>query len=179
VTIAKRAGDKPKPALGRALERLARRDHTEQEIRHVLEAEGYSDGEIDAAVARLVELRAVDDTSVAARFARSRLAYQGLGRNRIQQALESRGVARPQAQAGLTEALAEISETAVLDAAAHRFWKERGRAEPLLRMRRLYAHLVRRGFPPALVQARLSELWPRWREALEGLDDNQGTEEAQ
>ena len=36
--------------------------------------------------------------------------------------------------------------------------------------RQFKALLVRRGFPSDLVRARLAELWPGWRDALDGLE---------
>jgi hypothetical protein len=32
----------------------------------------------------------------------------------------------------------------------------------------------RRGFPSDLVRTRLAELWPRWRDALDGLEAAEG-----
>ena len=57
-----------------------------------------------------------------------------------------------------------------LDAQARRFWRTRAADEPARRVRKLWVFLVRRGFPADLVQARLRRLWPRWSDALEGLE---------
>jgi 3-hydroxyacyl-CoA dehydrogenase len=37
-------------------------------------------------------------------------------------------------------------------------------------MRRLWAFLLRRGFPATLILSRLKALWPRWQDALDGLE---------
>ncbi len=42
--------------------------------------------------------------------------------------------------------------------------------EPARRLPRLWAFLLRRGFAPRLVHARLAALWPRWADALAGLE---------
>jgi SOS response regulatory protein OraA/RecX len=88
----------------------------------------------------------------------------------VQAALAQRGVARTTIEAGLSAALAEVSEPEALDAVARRYWRSHAQDEPARRMRKLWGFLCRRGFPPGLVHDRLRALWPRWREALEGLE---------
>jgi regulatory protein len=156
-------------AYAAALRRLARRDHTEAEIRKAL-GRSHPEEEVEEAVRRLREERYLDDTGFAARFARSRLAHQGQGRYRIRQALRAKGVSGPPAEKGLETALSEVSETAALEAMAQRYWRQRPGEEPRLRMRRVWAALVRRGFPAGLVSERIAALWPRWKGAVVGLE---------
>jgi regulatory protein len=160
----------PPSAYQRALRRLGQRDHSEAELRRVLAARGHSRQEIAEALARLREKRYVDDASYAERFSRSRLAHQGLGRGRIREGLRRRGVAREDVEKGLAAALRETPEAEVLDRTARRYWRQHGRVEPARRLPRLWGFLLRRGFPPSLVRARLRALWPRWSDALEGLE---------
>ena len=154
----------------RALVRLARRDHTTDEIRRALLRDGFSADEIDSAVRRLVAEKYLDDGGFAARFAKSRMRHQGLGRHRIRRELFRKGVAKPQAEAGVAAALEDVSEEESIDALARRHWRQHVKDEPRKRVRRLWAFLLRRGFPADLVQARLRALWPRWSDALDGLD---------
>ena len=143
----------PPTPYGRALARLARRDHSEQEIRRALRRDRY-----------------LDDAGFAARLARSRMAHAGMGRNRVRLELRKKGVKRSVAEAGLTEALTEVAEADVIDGLARRFWKSREADEPRHRLRKLWAFLLRRGFPAGLVNDRLHALWPRWSDALDGLE---------
>jgi regulatory protein len=152
------------------LRRLARRDHSEQELRRALAGKGHGEDVIEGVVTRLRRERALDDRRFAEAFSRSRLAHHGLGRQRIRQDLRRRGIARSTAEAGLTEALADVPEAQVLDGLARRYWSSHTRDAPAQRVRKLWAFLVRRGFPAGLVQDRLRALWPRWRDALEGLE---------
>jgi regulatory protein len=163
------AGPSPS-AYQRALRRLARRDHSEAELRRALAARGHSEAEIDEALARLRAQRYVDDETFAERFARSRLSHHGQGRGRIRQGLRQRGVGREQMEAGLTAALHDVSEDEVLDRTARRYWRQHTRVEPGRRLPRLWAFLLRRGFAPGQVNRRLRALWPRWSDALEGLE---------
>ena len=160
----------PGAAYVRALRRLGRRDHSESELRCALLERGHAPEEVEAALARLRGERYLDDAGFAERFARSRLARHGLGPLRVRQGLRQRGVERGVAEAGLRAALREVPEAEVLDALARRYWRQHTRDEPPHRLRKLWAFLLRRGFPAPLVGARLRALWPRWRDAIEGLE---------
>jgi regulatory protein len=164
-----RVRERAESAWQGALRRLARRDHTEAEIRKAL-AKSHPEAEVDEAVRRLRQAGYLDDAGFAARFARSRLAHQGQGRYRIRQALRAKGVAGAPAEKGLAAALAEVPEAGVVDEMARRYWRRRTDDDPRRRLRRVWAALVRRGFPASLVSERVAALWPRWRDALVGLE---------
>jgi regulatory protein len=155
---------------------LGRRDRSKEEIRRALLRDGYEEVAVAEVIARLTADRYLDDAGYAARVARARLRYDGLGRNRIRQDLRARGVPRDLAEGGLAEALTEVPEAETLDRMAQRYWRNRVSDEPRDRLRKLWAFLVRRGFPSDLVRARLAELWPRWRDALDGLEASEGDE---
>ena len=171
----------PPSAYQRALRRLAQRDQSEVELRRALGERGHSEEEIDEALARLRAQKYVDDDGYAERFARSRLANYGQGRRRIRQGLRQRGLPPDKVEAGLRAALKDVSEDEVLDTVARRYWAQHTRVEPARRLPRLWGFLLRRGFPGAQVRRRLEALWPRWSDALEGLDpvepEADGTEE--
>jgi regulatory protein len=167
--VKREAPPSPSP-YQRALARLARRDHSEAEIQRALLRDGFDDAAIDAALRRLRAERYLDDQGFAARYARSRMRYQGLGRHRVRQELRKKGVSKPVAEVGVKEALAEVPEADTLDALARRYWRSKASDEPTRRLRKLWAFLVRRGFPADLVHTRLRALWPRWKDALEGLE---------
>jgi len=157
-------------AFTRALERLALRDHSEEELRRALSRAGYPRDEIETTLDRLKDRRFVDDDSYALRFAQSRIERRGLGRHRVRQALHRRGVDRATIERGLEAALREVSESDALDEVARRYWRSHERDEPRRRMRKLCDHLVRRGFPGGLIRERLRALWPSWSEMLEGAE---------
>jgi regulatory protein len=171
-------GAQPQSAYQRALRRLARRDHSVSELRRALAARGHGTREVDEALERLKRERYLDDASFAERYARSRLAHHGQGRALIQQGLKRRGVAREASEAGIRSALDEVDERAVLESLARRYWRQHARVEPARRLPRLWAFLVRRGFAPRLVHERLRGLWPRWADALEGLEPAEESREA-
>ena len=157
-------------AFGSALHRLARRDHSEQELRKALAAEGHTPDEVEEAVERAKSARYVDDRGYAERFTRSRLAFRGHGRALIRQGLRTRGVAAELVDGALKEISEQGLEREALDAAARKYWRLHPKVEPRLRIQRLWAFLLRRGFPAGLVQERLRSLWPGQGEILEGLE---------
>ena len=71
----------------------------------------------------------------------------------------------------MAEALRDVSEADALESLARRYWRLHPRDEPLRRIRKLWAFLLRRGFPAGMVRERLAALWPRWREGLEDLPE--------
>ena len=139
-------------------------------MRGALQDAGYAEDEIEATVLRLRDARLLDDASLASLFVQSRMVHQGLGRHRVRRALWQKGVPKGLADAGVTEALGEVSEAGVLDALARRYWRQRVREEPEQRLRKLWVFLLRRGFPGTLVSERLKALWPRHQDALDGLE---------
>jgi regulatory protein len=148
-------------ALGDALLRLSRRDHSEAELRRALRRGGHGDDEVERALERLRARRFLDDASYAERFARSRLQHAGLGSRRLKQALLTRGVPRPLAERGVKAASAQVGEGEVLERVARAYWRGHPRDEPAARLRKLWGFLLRRGFPPGLVRERLASWWPR------------------
>jgi regulatory protein len=139
-----------------------------------LRRRGHSDEAVDRALDRLRRSGYVDDRSYALRFARSRLRHQGLGRARIRAALRARGVERETLEDGLAEALGEVSEDQVLDDLARRYWEGHRRDPPVRRLRKLWAFLLRRGFPGGLVAERLRALFSDRGEELDGLSGSEG-----
>ncbi len=146
---------------------MARRDHSVAELRRSLSRAGYSKDAIADALERLSGQRALDDQRYAAGFARTRLAYHGVGRNRIRMALRQKGVDRETIEKGLAEALALRPESEAIEAAARRLIRQYARDAPRKRLAKIFAALLRRGFPVSLVRERLAVLQPGCRDMLE------------
>ena len=137
-------------ARSAALALLARRSHTTRELSQKLSRRGFSPGEISSAVEDLVSRGYLDDEKTAAAMAAAQ-AGKGRGRARIASELFARGVSpadRERALAGLDPA----AERAALRLALQK--KARTLPSGLTRQARskkLFDHLVRRGFAPAAV----------------------------
>ncbi|HSF03738.1 MAG TPA: RecX family transcriptional regulator [Solirubrobacterales bacterium] len=159
-----------KLAYGKALARLARREMSAAEVRRGLLRDGFAETAVDGALGRLQDQRYLDDSRLGERFARSRLADRGLGRNRVRQALVQKGLSRGIIDGSLRAALADVSEADAIDRLARRYWRQKSGHVPERRLKGLWAFLIRRGFPAGLVGDRLRALWPRWGDALAGLE---------
>lgn len=166
-----RRADKVEPptrsAFVDALERLARRDHSEAELQRALRRAGHPEDEVAAALERLRDRRYLDDASYAERFARSRLEHAGVGSRRLRHALRQRGVPKALAERGVAAAVAQVGEGFVLERVARAYWRSHAKDEPPQRLRKLWGFLLRRGFPPALVRERLTALWPATHRTLD------------
>ena len=142
----------------------------EAEVRKALLAKGHAPDDVAAAISGLREQRYLDDSGLAARFARSRLENHGQGQRRIRQTLRKKGVVGPIIESGIRQAQGEVSEGEALERLARRYWERRQRQPPERRLRSLWAFLLRRGYPAALVHERLHALWPSWSDVLENAE---------
>jgi regulatory protein len=149
---------------------LARREFSEEQLRQALLAKELPEADVAAAIESLRSQRYLDDASLAVRYARSRMEFRGQGQHRIRRSLRQKGLPRAIIEEGLRGAAAEVDEAAVLDRQARRYWAQRQKQPPARRLQGLWAFLLRRGFPAALVADRLRALWPRWSDALDGLE---------
>ena len=131
-------------AMQRAGHLLASRPRTEHEIRIRLSSAGFEDPIVDRTIARLIELRLVDDAA----FTRQWIAERAVAKGKAGQALISELAEKGVDRELVEEALAEsgIDEVAQAAALAARFLpKVAGR--PLERQAEaLMGRLLRRGF---------------------------------
>jgi regulatory protein len=143
-----------------ALRLLTVRARSRRELERRLERHGFAERDIAAALDRLSEAGLVDDAAFAAAYAESR-GGRGADSRVIAAELRDRGVAAELAERA-AEAAAPVDERAerCLEVAAARLTRMEGLA-PAVRFRRLAAYLDRRGYPPDLIDAVLTELVPR------------------
>jgi SOS response regulatory protein OraA/RecX len=87
-----------------------------------------------------------------------------------------KGLSRGIIESSLRAALADVSEADGIDRLARRYWRQKVSQSPERRLKGLWAFLIRRGFPAGLVGERLRALWPRWGDALAGLEPMESDE---
>jgi regulatory protein len=134
---------KPKDPYELALRALGYKERTESELRSWLADREVEDAEIDQVIALLVEAGAVDDAGFAHRYTLDKQMLSGWGPDRIEQALERRGVAREHIDAALggeDEGMRFDRATTILLDRGMSCESERERERAL-------GLLVRRGFP--------------------------------
>lgn len=148
---------RPEPSVrslrARALDLLARRDHSAAELRCKLGRRGESPEEIEALLRRLAEEGLLDEGRFARGYARRR-AGRGFGKARILQELLERGVDRAQAETALEETELPDELDQALELARRRHASGRSQAS-------IARFLQSRGFPHAVVQKTLSILRER------------------
>ena len=90
----------------------------------------------------------LDDAAFAQAFTRAKVLGANKSRRRVQQELAQKGVARDVSEAAISAVFeAEgIDQREVVEAAALKKARSLARLEPVVRRRRLYAFLARRGY---------------------------------
>jgi regulatory protein len=126
-----------------ALRLLARRDHTVHELRCRLLDRGYSEEAVGSVIAEFRAEGLLDDSRVAAAHVRTASSVKGRGRHRIRRELEARGVDAAIAEQA-TALLGGDDEAAAIERLIDR--KTHGRPLEPNDRRRLFQHLLRRGF---------------------------------
>ena len=149
------AADRRRAALETAAAMLARRPHSEREVRRRLAQRKFETPLIDETVTRLRELRLLDDAEFARAWTESRDRSSPRGRRLIVQELRAAGVAAPTA----VEAAAAVSD----EDAAYRVAEKKARALTSCDYRafrdKLGSHLQRRGFGWETARSTVERCW--------------------
>jgi regulatory protein len=142
-----------------ALDYLAYKPRTEEEVRRKLRREDVPSMVIDDVVARLYELEYLDDEAYAHDYAHNRFASKKYGPVRIRRELEERGVDRHVADAAVDDLFAEVNATAAAWSHAEKRWPRlAGEDDPRRRRQKMYRYLRRRGFSSDTIRPILDEL---------------------
>ena len=140
------------------LKLLGRRELSAADLRARLIDREHPPEEVDLAIEKLKEMRAVDDERVARAYARTASKVKGRGRLRVTRELQEMGIARDVIGAAVSEVFADTDERALIDRAVQK--KLRGGRKPttMQERARLYQFLMRQGFTPAAVSAALRRM---------------------
>jgi len=134
---------------------LGRRELSEAQVRQRLARRGYTEDEIEAAVARLLEERALDDRRVAAAIAHTETRVRGRGRLRVKRQIEAAGISTPLAQDAVDAVFSEIDGDQLLAAALEKRLRGRPAIADDREFQRLYRFLITQGFDTDRVVALL------------------------
>lgn len=127
-----------------ALGLLGRRDYTTTELRAKLADRGYPIEDITKALQDLTAEGLLDDRRVAEAHVRTASRVKGRGRLRIRRELEARGVDRALVNELLANLPAEDEGAAIERVLSRKRWPAR---PTIADRRRMFQHLLRRGFP--------------------------------
>jgi regulatory protein len=138
------------------LKMLGRRELSEAQIRQRLERREHDADEIDRAVARLKEERAIDDARVAGAMARTGASIKRRGRLRVKREIENAGIAKATASRAVDETFGELDEDALIDTALDKKLRAGGDLNDPRLFARLYRYLSGQGFQPDRAMRALS-----------------------
>jgi SOS response regulatory protein OraA/RecX len=117
--------------------------------------------DVDAAIAHLLETRALDDERVARAYARTAATVKGRGRLRIMRELHAMGIAKEIVSAALADVFGDLDERTLIARALQKKLRGRPRIGSAAEHARLYQYLMRQGFSPAVSIAGLRKVGGR------------------
>jgi regulatory protein len=128
------------------LKMLARRELSEAQVRQRLARKAHTPDDIDAAIARLRDERAIDDARVAEAIARTETSIRRRGKLRVRMQIERAGIAKAIARKAVDEVFGGIDDEAQIEAALRRRLRGRATIADDREFQRLYRFLVGQGF---------------------------------
>ena len=142
------------------LQMLARRELSEAQVRQRLARRGHSPGDVDAAVARLLEERAIDDARVAQTIARTETAVRRRGKLRVQMQIQRAGIRKDVARQAVDEVFDALDDDALIEASLKKRLHGRETIADDREFQRLFRYLIGQGFESERI---ITALAPRRR----------------
>ena len=128
------------------LKMLGRRELSEKQVRERLARKAYEPDEIDEAVARLREERAINDQRVAEAIARMETGIRKRGKVRVRLQLERAGIPKDTAKQAIEAVFEGIDDEALIEASLRKRLRGRDTIADDREFQRLFRYLVGQGF---------------------------------
>ena len=128
------------------LKMLGRRELSEKQVRQRLARKEYEPDEIEEAVARLREERAINDQRVAEAIARMETGIRKRGKVRVRMQLERAGIAKDTAKAAIEDVFGSIDDAALLESSLNKRLRGRETIADDREFQRLFRYLIGQGF---------------------------------
>lgn len=154
-------------AYASGLRMLAGREMSTARLRERLLRRGLPDDAVDQAVGRLIRAGALDDARAARAAARTLVTVKLRGRHRVARELERLGFPPALVHATMAEVLGDTDERAALARVVAARLHGRARLADPATYRRLFAALLRRGFPADAIREALRPHWGKGAAPLE------------
>lgn len=139
-----------------ALKMVARRELSETQVRQRLVRRGHDSDDIDGAIARLKDERAIDDARVAEAIARTETAVKRRGKLRVKRQIESAGISSANARHAVDEVFGEIDPATLIESALAKRLRGAASIRDDREFQRLYRYLMGQGFEPDQIMKVLS-----------------------
>lgn len=142
-----------------AIRILAARPRSENQLRQRLMSKAWAEGElVEECIARLTEMGYINDLSFAENYANHRLQVRPEGRSRIRQELARKDVSRETIDEALNTVFEETSEESLIERAIEKHMRIHGRPRTPQQSKKLFGHLIRRGFDYSLIMHKLASI---------------------
>ena len=128
------------------LKMLGRRELSEKQVRQRLARKAYEPDEIDDAVTRLRQERAINDARVAEAIARTETGIRKRGKVRVRMQLERAGIAKDTARQAIDSVFEAIDDEALLEASLRKRLRGRETIADDREFQRLFRYLIGQGF---------------------------------
>jgi regulatory protein len=128
------------------LKMLGRRELSEAQVRQRLARKEYTQEEIDEAIARLREERAINDQRVAEAITRMETGIRKRGRVRVRMQLERAGIAKETARDAIDAVFEGIDDETLIEASLRKRLRGRVAIADDREFQRLYRYLIGQGF---------------------------------
>jgi regulatory protein len=138
------------------LKMLARRELSEQQMRDRLARKGHESDAIDAAIARLRQERALDDTRAAEAIARTETGIRRRGKLRVRMQIERAGIDKSIAKRAVDDVFGTIDDDALIEASLQKRLRGRDTIADDREFQRLYRYLAGQGFESDRIMKLLS-----------------------
>ena len=137
------------------LRMLARRELSEAQVRRRLARRKHAAKDIDAALVRLREERAIDDARVAEAIARTQVSIKKRVKLRVRRQIEQAGILPATANRAVDEVFGALDQDVLLESSLAKRLRGRERIADDAEFIRLYRYLIGQGFEPQAVLAAL------------------------
>ncbi len=150
--------------MQRAVRLLAAKPRPVEELRERLLEKAWTDEtSVNSVIEKLTEYGYLDDEKYAGDLALSKLRQRPQGRRRLRQALSQKKLSREHVEAAIGAAFDAIPESELIEKAVEKWVGVKGIPETRVEQKKLYEHLMRRGFDHDLIRTALAELVERSR----------------
>ena len=139
-------------AKQKAFRLLSVRGRSIKELQSKLKEKGFEEPVVEKVIARLIELKYLDDESFAGKCARNLAVNRLYGNKKIEASLLEKGINREIARQSVAQVREEISETEAINRLIKKKVKDKNTAGLNEReKRRLAQNLMGKGFPAGLI----------------------------
>ena len=128
------------------LKMLGRRELSEHQVRQRLARKEYEPDEIDQAIARLREERAINDQRVAEAIARTETGIRKRGKVRVRMQLERAGISKETARQAIDSVFESVDDDALLESSLGKRLRGRETIADDREFARLFRYLIGQGF---------------------------------